>query len=156
MNHINKKITYHIVKDLRVRAFKKLQNLPLSYVDRHSSGDLISRIITDIDQFSEGLLLGFTQLFTGALTILGTLLFMLSIQPFITAAVVVLTPVSFFVASFIAKKTFVMFKQQSEARGELTTLTDEMLGNMKVVQAFGYEKEAEKRQGQDKPDFFDR
>ena len=106
---------------------------------------MISRIITDIDQFSEGLLLGFTQLFTGALTILGTLLFMLSIQPFITAAVVVLTPVSFFVASFIAKKTFVMFKQQSEARGELTTLTDEMLGNMKVVQAFGYEKEAEKR-----------
>ena len=139
MNHIR------VSMDIRTRAFDHLEVLPLSYVDSHPAGDMISRIITDIDQFSEGLLLGFTQLFTGALTILGTLLFMLSIQPFITAAVVVLTPVSFFVASFIAKKTFVMFKQQSEARGELTTLTDEMLGNMKVVQAFGYEKEAEKR-----------
>ena len=145
MNHINNTITYRVSMDIRTRAFDHLEVLPLSYVDSHPAGDMISRIITDIDQFSEGLLLGFTQLFTGALTILGTLLFMLSIQPFITAAVVVLTPVSFFVASFIAKKTFVMFKQQSEARGELTTLTDEMLGNMKVVQAFGYEKEAEKR-----------
>lgn len=145
MNHINNTITYRVSMDIRIRAFDHLEVLPLSYVDSHPAGDMISRIITDIDQFSEGLLLGFTQLFTGALTILGTLLFMLSIQPFITAAVVVLTPVSFFVASFIAKKTFVMFKQQSEARGELTTLTDEMLGNMKVVQAFGYEKEAEKR-----------
>ena len=145
MNHINNPITYRVSMDIRTRAFDHLEVLPLSYVDSHPAGDMISRIITDIDQFSEGLLLGFTQLFTGALTILGTLLFMLSIQPFITAAVVVLTPVSFFVASFIAKKTFVMFKQQSEARGELTTLTDEMLGNMKVVQAFGYEKEAEKR-----------
>ena len=145
MNHINNTITYRVSMDIRTRAFDHLEILPLSYVDSHPAGDMISRIITDIDQFSEGLLLGFTQLFTGALTILGTLLFMLSIQPFITAAVVVLTPVSFFVASFIAKKTFVMFKQQSEARGELTTLTDEMLGNMKVVQAFGYEKEAEKR-----------
>ena len=145
MNHINNTITYRVSMDIRTRAVDHLEVLPLSYVDSHPAGDMISRIITDIDQFSEGLLLGFTQLFTGALTILGTLLFMLSIQPFITAAVVVLTPVSFFVASFIAKKTFVMFKQQSEARGELTTLTDEMLGNMKVVQAFGYEKEAEKR-----------
>lgn len=145
MNHINNTITYCVSMDIRTRAFDHLEVLPLSYVDSHPAGDMISRIITDIDQFSEGLLLGFTQLFTGALTILGTLLFMLSIQPFITAVVVVLTPVSLFVASFIAKKTFVMFKQQSEARGELTTLTDEMLGNMKVVQAFGYEKEAEKR-----------
>lgn len=145
MNHINNTITYRVSMDIRTRTFDHLEVLPLSYVDSHPAGDMISRIITDIDQFSEGLLLGFTQLFTGALTILGTLLFMLSIQPFITAVVVVLTPVSLFVASFIAKKTFVMFKQQSEVRGELTTLTDEMLGNMKVVQAFGYEKEAEKR-----------
>ena len=122
-----------------------MEILPLSYIDSHPAGDIISRIIADIDQFTEGLLLGFTQLFTGVLTILGTLIFMISIQPLITAAVVVLTPISLFVASFIAKKTFVMFKRQSETRGELTTLTDEMLGNMKVVQAFGYQKEAQKR-----------
>lgn len=145
MNHINNIITYRVVKDIRTKAFNHLEVLPLSYIDAHSSGDIISRIIADIDQFSEGLLMGFTQLFTGVMTIAGTLLFMISINPFITVAVVVLTPVSLFVASFIAKKTYIMFKHQSETRGELTALTDEMLGNVKVVQAFGYEKEAAKR-----------
>lgn len=143
MNHINNKITYRVVKDVRTRAFNQLEVLPLRYIDSHSSGDLISRIIADIDQFSEGLLMGFTQLFTGVLTILGTLLFMLSINPWITIVVVALTPVSLFVASFIAKRTYIMFKHQSETRGELTGLTDEMLGNMKVVQAFGYQDRAQ-------------
>ena len=145
MNHINNTITYRVVKDIRTRAFNHLETLPLSYIDAHPSGDIISRIIADIDQFSEGLLMGFTQLFTGVLTIAGTLLFMLSIHPAITLVVVVLTPVSLFVASFIAKKTFVMFRHQSETRGELTALTDEMLGNMKVVQAFGYQEETQKQ-----------
>ena len=145
MNHINNTITYRVVKDIRARAFNHLETLPLSYIDAHPSGDIISRIIADIDQFSEGLLMGFTQLFTGVLTIGGTLLFMLSIHPAITLVVVVLTPVSLFVASFIAKKTFVMFRHQSETRGELTALTDEMLGNMKVVQAFGYQEETQKQ-----------
>ena len=145
MNHINNIITYRVVKDIRTRAFNQLEVMPLSYIDMHPSGDIISRIIADIDQFSEGLLMGFTQLFTGVLTIAGTLLFMLSIQPVITAVVVVLTPISLFVASFIAKKTFVMFRKQSETRGELTSLTDEMLGNMKVVQAFGYQEETQKQ-----------
>ena len=145
MNHINNIITYRVVKDIRTKAFGHLEVLPLSYIDSHPSGDIISRIIADIDQFSEGLLMGFTQFFTGLMTILGTLLFMVSINPLITLVVVVLTPISLFVASFIAKKTYVMFKHQSETRGELTTLTDEMLGNMKVVQAFGYQKEAEER-----------
>ncbi|MCB7318298.1 ABC transporter ATP-binding protein [Lacrimispora sp. 210928-DFI.3.58] len=145
MNHINNIITYRVVKDIRTKAFNHLEVLPLSYIDSHASGDIISRIIADIDQFSEGLLMGFTQLFTGVMTIAGTLLFMLSINPFITAVVVVLTPISLFVASFIAKKTFIMFKHQSETRGELTSLTEEMLGNMKVVQAFGYQKEAGER-----------
>ena len=145
MNHINNTITYRVVKDIRTRAFSHLETLPLSYIDAHPSGDIISRIIADIDQFSEGLLMGFTQLFTGVLTIGGTLLFMLSIHPAITLVVVVLTPVSLFVASFIAKKTFVMFRHQSETRGELTALTDEMLGNMKVVQAFGYQEETQKQ-----------
>ena len=144
MNHINNKITYRVVKDVRTRAFNQLEVLPLRYIDSHSSGDLISRIIADIDQFSEGLLMGFTQLLTGVLTILGTLLFMLSINPWITIVVVALTPVSLFVASFIAKRTYIMFKHQSETRGELTGLTDEMLGNMKVVQAFGYQDRAQK------------
>ena len=145
MNHINNIITYRVVKDIRTRAFNQLEVMPLSYIDVHPSGDIISRIIADIDQFSEGLLMGFTQLFTGVLTIAGTLLFMLSIQPAITVVVVVLTPISLFVASFIAKKTFVMFRKQSETRGELTSLTDEMLGNMKVVQAFGHQEEAQKQ-----------
>ena len=145
MNHINNTITYRVVKDIRTQAFDHLERLPLSYIDSHPSGDIISRIVADVDQFSEGLLMGFTQFFTGVMTIGGTLLFMLSINPLITLVVVLLTPLSLVVAGFIAKKTFNMFRLQSETRGELTTLTNEMLGNMKVVQAFGYQKEAEKR-----------
>nr|WP_303182702.1 ABC transporter ATP-binding protein [Lachnoclostridium phocaeense] len=144
MNHINNKVTYRIVRDLRVQAFNHLQELPLSYVDRHSSGDLLSRVITDIDQFSDGLLLGFTQLFTGVATIVGTILFMLGINPWITLVVVVLSPMSFLVADFISKKSFTMFKKQSETRGELTGFTNEMLGGIKVVQAFGHQDEANK------------
>ncbi len=145
MNHINNTITYRVVKDIRTQAFDRLERLPLSYIDSHPSGDIISRIVADVDQFSEGLLMGFTQFFTGVMTIGGTLLFMFSINPLITLVVVVLTPLSLVVAGFIAKKTFDMFRLQSETRGDLTTLTNEMLGNMKVVQAFGYQKEAEKR-----------
>lgn len=145
MNHINNQITYRIVRDLRVQAFEHLQELPLSYVDRHPSGDLISRIVTDIDQFSDGLLLGFTQLFTGVATILGTILFMLAINPWITLIVVLLSPLSFVVANFIAKKSFSMFKKQSETRGELTGFTNEMLGGIKVVQAFHYQQDANRR-----------
>ena len=145
MNHINNTITYRVVKDIRTQAFDHLERLPLSYIDSHPSGDIISRIVADVDQFSEGLLMGFTQFFTGVMTIGGTLLFMLSINPLITLVVVLLTPLSLVVAGFIAKKTFDMCRLQSETRGELTTLTNEMLGNMKVVQAFGYQKEAEKR-----------
>lgn len=145
MNHINNRITYQVVKDIRTQAFGRMEELPLSYIDSHPSGDLISRIIADVDQFSEGLLMGFTQLFTGVLTILGTLIFMFSIHPLIALVVVVLTPLSLFVASFIAKRTYVMFRRQSETRGQLTALTDEMLGNMKVVQAFGYQERAYKR-----------
>lgn len=145
MNHINNQITYRVVKDIRTRAFNHMENLPLSYIDAHPAGDLISRMIADVDQFSEGLLMGFTQLFTGVLTILGTLLFMLSINPWITIVVVALTPISLLVASFIAKRTYHMFRSQSQARGDLTTLTDEMLGSLKVVQAFGYQKKAQER-----------
>lgn len=145
MNHINNQITYHVVKDIRTKAFNHLEVLPLKYIDSHQYGDVISRIIADIDQFSEGLLMGFTQLFTGVLTILGTLGFMLVVNPFITAVVVIVTPLSLFVASFIAKKTFAMFKLQSQTRGELTSLVDEMIGNEKVLQAFGYEDEAQER-----------
>lgn len=144
MNHINNKITYHIVKDLRIQAFEKLQKLPLSYIDQHSSGDLISRVITDIDQFSDGLLLGFTQLFTGAATILGTICFMLSINAWITLIVVILSPLSFLLANFISKKSFAMFQKQSKTRGELTGFTNEMLGGIKVVQAFGHQEDAQK------------
>jgi len=145
MNHINNQITYHVVKDIRTKAFNHLEILPLKYIDSHQYGDTISRIIADIDQFSEGLLLGFTQLFTGVLTILGTLGFMLVVNPVITAVVVLVTPLSLCVASYIAKKTFTMFKLQSQTRGELTSLVDEMIGNQKVVQAFGYEQEAQQR-----------
>ncbi len=145
MNHINNRITYQVVKDIRTQAFGRMEELPLSYIDSHPSGDLISRIIADVDQFSEGLLMGFTQLFTGVLTILGTLIFMFSIHPLIALVVVVLTPLSLFVASFIAKRTYVMFRRQSETRGQLTALTDEMLGNMKVVQAFCYQERACRR-----------
>lgn len=145
MNHINNKITYRVVKDIRTKAFEHLEVLPLRYIDSHPSGDMISRIIADIDQFSEGLLMGFTQLFTGVLTILGTLGFMFYVNPWIALVVVCVTPVSLLVASFIARKTYIMFKHQSETRGELTGLIDEMLGNQKVVQAFGHEEEAQKR-----------
>ena len=143
MNHINNKIAYQVVKDIRTKAFNHLEILPLKYVDSHQYGDVISRIIADIDQFSEGLLMGFTQLFTGVLTILGTLGFMLMVNPLITLVVVLVTPLSLFVASFIAKKTYAMFRLQSQTRGELTSLVDEMIGNQKVVQAFGYEKKAQ-------------
>ncbi len=145
MNHINNRITYYVVKDIRTKAFNHLEALPLSYMDSHQSGDIISRIIADIDQFSEGLLMGFTQLFTGVLTILGTLGFMLAVNPLITAVVVCVTPLSLCVASCIAKRTFTMFQLQSKTRGELTSLVDEMLGSQKVVQAFAYEAEAQKR-----------
>ncbi len=145
MNHINNKITFQVVKDIRTKAFNHLEELPLSYLDSHQDGDIISRIIADIDQFSDGLLMGFTQLFTGVLTILGTLGFMLIVNPIITLVVVLVTPLSLFVASFIAKKTFSMFKLQSQTRGEMTSLVNEMIGNEKVVQAFGYEDEAQKR-----------
>ena len=145
MNHMNNQITYHVVQDIRVKAFQHIQELPLKYLDSHPYGDIISRLIADIDQFSEGLLMGFTQLFTGVLTIIGTLGFMLAVNPVITAVVVLVTPLSLFVAAFIARKTFSMFQLQSQTRGELTTLVDEMIGNEKVVQAFGYEKEAQAR-----------
>lgn len=145
MNHINNQITYQVVMDIRTQAFERLEHLPIRYLDSHTSGDVLSRVITDVDQFSEGLLMGFTQLFTGVMTIVGTLLFMLSVNPWITAVVVILTPLSLVVAGFIAKKSYVMFKHQSETRGELTGLVDEMLGNLKVVQAFGYGEEAQKR-----------
>ena len=143
MNHINNTITYRVVKDIRTKAFNHLEILPLKYIDSHPSGDVISRVIADIDQFSEGLLMGFTQLFTGVLTIVGTLGFMFIINPVIAVVVVIVTPVSLFVASYIAKKTYSMFKLQSETRGEMTELIDEMLGNQKVVQAFGHEDEAQ-------------
>lgn len=145
MSHINNKITYSIVRDLRVEAFNRLQELPLSYVDKHSSGDLISRIVTDIDQFSDGLLLGFTQLFSGVITILGTIAFMLSISPLVTLIVVLLSPLSFLVANFVSKRTYTMFRMQSQSRGELTGYTNEMLGGIKVVGAFNYQEEADRR-----------
>ena len=144
MNHINNKITYRVVKDLRVQAFDHLQVLPLSFVDQHASGDLISRIITDIDQFSDGLLLGFTQLFSGVLTIAGTIVFMASLNIWITLIVVLLSPLSFLLANFIAKKSYQMFTYQSQTRGQLTAFTNEMLGGIKVVQAFNHQAEVQK------------
>lgn len=145
MNLSNNHMTFGVTKDMRDEAFHKLQILPLSYLDAHKSGDIVSRIVADVDQFADGLLLGFTQLFTGLLTIVGTLLFMLSINVKIAVVVVVITPVSLFVAGFIAKKTYTMFKTQSEVRGEQTALIDEMVGGQRVVQAFGYEKRAMER-----------
>ena len=142
MNTINNKITFQVVRDVRSEAFRKLQILPLKYLDAHSHGGIVSRVIADVDQFADGLLMGFTQLFTGVLTILGTLFFMLSIHAGITLVVVLLTPISLFVASFIARRTYAMFKLQSETRGEQTALIDEMIGNQKVVQAFSHEDEA--------------
>ena len=142
MNMLNNRITYHVIRDVRQEAFGKLQILPLSYLDAHPSGSIVSRIIADVDQFADGLLMGFTQLFTGVVTILGTLLFMLSISWKITLAVVLLTPLSLFIARFIARRTFSMFRQQSQVRGEQTALIDEMIGNQKVVQAFSHQAES--------------
>ena len=145
MNICNNKIVYSIIQDIRKKAFRRLEELPLKYLDAHSHGDIVSRVVADVDQFADGLLIGFTQLFTGVITILGTLLFMLSVNVGITVVVVVITPVSLFVASFIAKKTFSMFKLQSETRGEQTALINEMIGNQKVVQAFNREDETLER-----------
>lgn len=141
MSICNNKIVYNIIQDIRKKAFRKLEILPLKYMDAHSHGDIVSRVVADVDQFADGLLIGFTQLFTGIITILGTLGFMLSVNVGITAVVVVITPVSLLVASFIARKTFSMFKFQSETRGEQTSLINEMVGNQKVVQAFNREDE---------------
>ena len=140
MNMINNKITYQVVRDVRNEAFEKIQELPLRYLDRHPSGEVVSRIIADVDQFADGLLMGFTQLFTGAATILGTLVFMLTINVWITLLVVVLTPLSLFVAKSIATHTYDMFRLQSETRAEQTGLIDEMIGSQKVVQAFAMEE----------------
>ena len=142
MNICNNKITYHVTRDIRDEAIEKIEKLPLSYIDAHSYGEIVSRVIADVDQFADGLLMGFTQFFSGVLTIFGTLAFMLSINVLITLIVVVITPLSFFVASFIAKHTYSMFKLQSEARGEQTALIDEMIGGQKVVQAYAHEAEA--------------
>ena len=142
MNACNNKITYNVIRDIRTEAFEKIEKLPLKYLDAHSYGEIVSRVIADVDQFADGLLMGFTQFFTGIVTIFGTLIFMLTIGVRITVAVVVITPVSLFVASFIAKKTFSMFKLQSETRGEQTAFIEEMVGNQKVVQAFSHEDEA--------------
>ena len=141
MNICNNKIVYNIIQDIRKKAFRRLQELPLKYLDAHSHGDIVSRVVADVDQFADGLLIGFTQLFTGIVTIFGTLGFMLSVNVGITAVVVIITPVSLFVASFIARKTYSMFKLQSETRGEQTALINEMIGNQKVVQAFNREGE---------------
>lgn len=145
MNLCNNHITYQVVKEIRIKAFNHMQELPLKYIDSKQHGDILSRIVSDVDQFSDGLLMGFTQLFSGVVTILATLLFMLSVNVPLAFVVVVLTPISLFVASFIAKRTFSMFHKQSETRGKLTSLTNEMLGNEKVIQAFGYEKRAQER-----------
>lgn len=142
MNACNNRITYHITKDVRKEAFDKIERLPLSYIDTHSYGEVVSRVIADVDQFADGLLMGFNQFFTGIVTIFGTLIFMLTISVRITIAVVCITPISLFVASFIAKKTFSMFKLQSETRGEQTAFIEEMVGNQKVVTAFSHEDEA--------------
>ena len=145
MNVVNNRITFHVVRDMRVRAFEQLEQLPLKYMDAHRPGDAISRITTDVEQFSDGLLLGFTQLFTGVLTICGTLGVMLFIDWLIALVVVALTPLSIFVARFIATHTYSMFKVQSETRAELTSLVEELVGNEHLVRAFGYESRAEER-----------
>jgi len=139
------KIVYHTARDIRMAAFMRLQEVPLRFIDSHQHGDILSRVITDVDQISDGLLMGFAQLFTGLATILGTIGFMLSIDYKITAIVVILTPLSLFVANFIARRTYHMFRLQSEARGELTSLAEEMISNQKVVKAFGHEKEAQSK-----------
>ncbi len=145
MNTVNNALTYRIIRDMRRDAFYHLQKLPLSYLDTHPVGEIVSRMIADVDQFADGLLMGFTQLFTGVVTILGTLIFMLSIHPPITLVVVVLTPLSLLIASFIAKRTFKMFRQQSVTRGEQTAFIDEMVNQQKIVQAFGREEENQRQ-----------
>lgn len=145
MSLMTNRITYQVVRDMRVQAFNRMEELPLKYMDNHQPGDALSRIITDVEQFSDGLLMGFTQLFTGVLTIVGTLCFMLTMDLATTVLVVCLTPLSFFVAGFIAKRTYTMFKLQSETRSEMTSLVEEMVGNEKIVQAFSYEERAEGR-----------
>lgn len=145
MNLCNNRMTFYVVKDIREKTFRQLQIVPLKYVDSHQYGDIISRVVTDVEQLSDGLLMGFTQLFTGVITILGTLVFMLSINVKITLIVVLITPLSLFMANFIAKRTFSMFQLQSKTRGEMTSLVEEMVGNQKIVQAFGYEEEAKER-----------
>lgn len=141
MNICNNKITYQVVNDIRKDAFRKIEILPLKYIDSHSQGEIVSQVIADVDQFADGLLMGFTQLFTGVVTILGTLIFMLSIHPTITFVVVVITPLSLFVAKYVAKNTYQMFRKQSETRAEQTAFIDEMLSNLKLVKAYGHEKE---------------
>ena len=136
MSLCNNRMTYLVVRDIRKDAFDKIQILPLKYLDNHPTGEVVSKIIADVDQFADGLLMGFTQLFSGVLTILGTLYFMLTVNVVVALVVIVITPVSLFVASFIARKTYSMFKAQSETRGEQTALIDEMIGNQKVVQVF--------------------
>ena len=145
MNMINNKVTYNVVRDIREEAFRKIEILPLSYLDTRSQGEIVSRVIADVDQFADGLLMGFTQLFTGIVTILGTLFFMLTINVGITFVVVLVTPLSLFVASFIAKRTYAMFKLQSETRGEQTAFIDEIIGSAKVVKAYNHEEEALKK-----------
>lgn len=145
MSVINNRITYRVVMDLRVQAFRHLQKLDIAYIDSHEHGDIVSRIITDIDQLSDGLLMGFTQFFTGVVTILGTLIFMFSVNVKIALIVVLLTPLSLFVASFIAKRTYSMFKKQSETRGEITSHINEMVGNQKLVKAFSREEASEEK-----------
>lgn len=145
MNIINNRMTYNTVRDIRAKAIRHIQELPLSYLDQHSTGDIISRVIADTDILSDGLLLGFTQLFSGIVTIIGTLIFMLSKNVWITLLVIVLTPLSFFVAKFISGRSFQMFRKQSDARGRQTALIEEMIGNQKLVQAFGYEEKSSAR-----------
>ena len=145
MNICNNRLTYHVVRDIRDEAIEKIQQLPLKYIDGHSYGEVVSRVIADVDQFADGLLMGFTQFFIGVMTIVGTLIFMLMINFKITLVVVFVTPLSFFVASFIAKKTYTMFKLQSETRGEQTAFIDEMIGGQKIVKAYNHEKEAMQR-----------
>lgn len=148
MNIINNHITYSVVRDIRIEVFNHMEELPLSYIDSHKHGDIVSRIVSDIDQFADGLLMGFTQLFTGIVTILATLGFMIAVNVPIALVVIVLTPLSLFVASFIAKRTYHLFHRQSEMRGDITSLVDEMIGQQKIVQAFGYEDEALERFGE--------
>ena len=148
MNIINNHITYSVVRDIRIEVFNHMEELPLSYIDSHKHGDIVSRIVSDIDQFADGLLMGFTQLFTGIVTILATLGFMIAVNVPIALVVIVLTPLSLFVASFIAKRTYHLFHRQSETRGDITSLDDEMIGQQKIVQAFGYEDEALERFGE--------